>query len=185
MAMTPSTMLDLGTAMPGFRLPAVNPSVAGAEVGRDDLDGQPVVVVFTCNHCPYAVHVEPRLIEQARLWQARGVAVVAISSNDVAAYPQDGPEAMAERAERLAYPFPYLYDGTQSVARDFDAACTPDFYLFDAGHRLVYRGRLDDGRPGTTPRTSDLGDAVGQLLDDGTVTVAQIPSMGCNIKWRD
>lgn len=184
MALTPSTMLDLGTAMPDFRLPATNPTVAGDAVGRDDLAGQPAVVVFTCNHCPYAVHVEHRLIEQARAWQSRGVAVVAISSNDVASYPQDGPEAMAERAQRLGYPFPYLYDKTQSVARAFDAACTPDFYLFDADHRLVYRGRLDDSRPGTAPTTADLDDAVRQLLDGGEVTVAQVPAMGCGIKWR-
>ena len=183
MALTPSTMLGLGTTMPDFRLPNTHPEQGGETVGRDDLAGRPVVVAFTCNHCPYAVHVEPRLIELARDWRPE-VAVVAISSNDVRAYPQDGPQAMAERAARLDYPFPYLYDETQDVARAFDAACTPDFYLFDADHRLVYRGRLDDSRPGTTPTTSDLADAVRQWLADGEVTGAQVPSMGCNIKWR-
>lgn len=184
MSLTPSTMLGLGTAMPDFRLPNTHPDRLGAAVGRADLAGQPVVVVFTCNHCPYAVHVEPRLIEQARDWQARGVAVIAISSNDAATYPQDGPDEMAWRAAHLGYPFPYLYDETQQTARAFDAACTPDFYLFDADHRLVYRGRLDDSRPGTTPTTADLDAAVDQLLTAGEVTVEQIPSMGCNIKWR-
>ena len=184
MALTPSTMLGLGTAMPDFRLPNTHPGQGGETVERADLAGQPVVVVFTCNHCPYAVHVEPRLIELARHWRQRGVATVAISSNDARAYPQDGPDEMAERAARLGYPFPYLYDETQETARAFDAACTPDFYLFDADHRLAYRGRLDDSRPGTTPTTSDLDDAVRQLLAEGEVTGEQVPSMGCNIKWR-
>ena len=185
MALTPSTMLSLGTAAPPFRLPAANPDVAGETVSLDDVaaDG-PLVVVFTCNHCPYAVHVEDRLIRQARDWAGRGVRTVAISSNDAEAYPADSFENMAERAAEEDFPFPYLYDETQEVARAYDAACTPDFYLFDADRRLVYRGRLDDGRPGREPTTTDLDDAVSELLETGAVTVQQAPSMGCNIKWR-
>ena len=183
MAVTPSTMLPLGTAAPPFRLPAANPDVLGAEVALGDLDG-PLVVVFTCNHCPYAVHVEDRLIRRARAWAGRGVRTVAISSNDAEAYPADSFENMAERAAEKGYPFPYLYDESQEVARAYDAACTPDFYLFDADHRLVYRGRLDDGRPRRAPPTSDLDEAVAQLVETGAVTTEQVPSMGCNIKWK-
>ena len=184
-------MADLGTSLPDFDLPNTHPSKGGARVSRADVAGRPVVVVFTCNHCPYAVAVEPRLIEQARGWIERGVAVVAISSNDAEAYPEDSPEKMAERAGRLDYPFPYLYDASQDVARAFDAACTPDFFLFDAHGALVYRGRLDDGRPARshTPAahvtTRDLDTAIGQLLDGGEVTVEQSPSLGCNIKWKE
>ena len=179
-------MLALGTAAPDFDLPAANPEAAGDTVSLDDFSpDRPVVVVFTCNHCPFAISVEDRLIEQARGWQKRGVGVVAISSNDAEAYPADSFEKMAERARDKGYPFPYLYDESQAVARAYDAACTPDFYLFDADHRLVYRGQLDDGRPGKTPTTSDLDDAVRQLTEAGAVTVEQRPSLGCNIKWRD
>lgn len=187
MARTSSTMLDLGTTLPDFDLPAANPEVAGATVSRADVAGRPVVVVFTCNHCPYAIHVEDRLIRQARGWQARGVAVVAISSNDAEAYPEDSFEAMAVRARDKDYPFPYLYDERQDVARAFDAACTPDFYLFAGDGRLVYRGRLDEGRPGMAPgdiTSSDLDDAVRQWVETGRVDVEQVPSLGCNIKWR-
>ena len=185
MALTPSTMLPLGTAAPPFRLPAANPDVMGETVSLDDVaaDG-PFVVVFTCNHCPYAVHVEDRLVEQARAWAGRGVATVAVSSNDAAAYPADSFENMAGRAAEKAFPFPYLYDETQEVARAYDAACTPDFYLFDGARRLVYRGRLDDGRPGRDPTTADLDDAVRELVETGAVASEQVPSMGCNIKWR-
>lgn len=175
-------MLPLGTAAPPFRLPAANPVIAGGTVALSDLAG-PLVVVFTCNHCPYAIHVEDRLIRLARDWAGRGVRTVAISSNDTEAYPADSFEHMAERATEKDYPFPYLYDATQETARAYDAACTPDFYLFDADHRLVYRGRLDDGRPGREPTTSDLDDAVTELMKTGAVTGDQVPSMGCNIKW--
>lgn len=186
MARTPSTMLPLGTAAPDFALPAANPEVAGPTVSLDDVaDGRPVVVVFTCNHCPFAVSVEERLVEQARGWQGLGVGVVAISANDAEAYPEDSFERMAERARERAFPFPYLHDESQAVARAYDAACTPDFYLFDADRRLVYRGQLDDGRPGSPPTTTDLDDAVRQLVEAGEVTVEQRPSLGCNIKWRE
>ncbi|MEM1116327.1 MAG: thioredoxin family protein [Bacteroidota bacterium] len=185
MARTPSTMLALGTVAPDFALPAANPEVAGDTVTLDAVaDGTPVVVMFTCNHCPFVISVEDRLVAQAAGWQARGVGVVAISSNDAEAYPEDAFDKMAERAREKGYPFPYLYDESQEVARAYDAACTPDFYLFDADRRLVYRGQLDDGRPGKPPTTTDLDDAVRQLTEAGAVTVEQRPSVGCNIKWK-
>ena len=182
-----STMLPLGTAAPDFSLPAANPDVAGATVALADVaeGARGLVVVFTCNHCPYAVHIEPRLVALARAWAESGVATVAISSNDAEAYPADGFEEMAERAAREGYPFPYLYDESQETARAYGAACTPDLYLFDAARRLVYRGRLDDGRPGREPTTSDLDDAVRALLDGREPAADQAPSIGCSIKWRD
>lgn len=188
MALTWSEMLSLGTEAPDFDLPAANPSVD--DRGRDrralaDYAGAgALLVVFTCNHCPYAVAVEDRLIALAQDYAARGVQVVAISANDAQAYPQDSFDEMARRAAGKRYPFPYLYDAQQEVARAYDAACTPDFYLFDGERRLVYRGRLDDGRPGKAPTTTDLRDAIEELLATGTVTAEQRPSMGCSIKWK-
>ena len=186
MALVPSTMLPLGTPAPAFSLPVAggaSPFVPelGDRLALGDLAAaQALVVLFTCNHCPYAVAVEERTQALAR---ARpGVAFVAISSNDADAYPQDGFAAMAERA--ADWPYPYLYDASQAVARAYDAACTPDYYLFDGDRRLVYRGRLDDGRPGGDATTTDLADAIDELLRTGAVTGAQAPSMGCSIKWR-
>lgn len=186
MALTPSETIPLGTEAPDFRLPAVNPAAAGGEtVSLDDVAaGRPFVVVFTCNHCPYAVSIEDRLIHQAGRWQGQGVGVVAISPNDAEAYPEDAPARMAERAGEKGYPFPYLYDETQATARAYGAACTPDIYLFDADRRLVYHGRFDDGRPGKQPTTSDLDAAVQELRLTGRVTGEQVPSVGCTIKWR-
>ena len=194
MALTPSTMLPLGTAAPDFSLPAANPEVdsrgGGTRALADYADAPALLVVFTCNHCPYAVAIEDRLIDTARRYAERGLATVAISSNDAEAYPADGFEEMAARARAKGYPFPYLYDESQAVARAYDAACTPDLYLFDADRRLVYRGRLDDGRPtrpgrpGTTPTTADLADALDALLDGQPIPEPQLPAMGCNIKWK-
>ena len=192
MAAVESTMLPLGTAAPAFALPAANPDVAGETVALDGVaeGARGVVVVFTCNHCPYAVHVEDRLIELATAWEAQGVRTVAISSNDADAYPADSFERMAERAHVKAYPFPYLYDASQAVAHAYDAACTPDFYLFDGDRRLVYRGRLDDSRPtrpsrpGQSPSTNDLDDAVQALLAGRPIPEPHVPSLGCSIKWR-
>ena len=191
MALAYSDMLPLGTAAPDFDLPAANPEADGRGGARrtlaDFADAEALVVVFTCNHCPYAQAVEDRLIALAR--DVDGVAVVAINPNDPTRYPDDSFEAMAARSRAHDYPFPYLFDETQAVARAYDAACTPDFYLFDGGadgaRRLVYRGRLDDGRPGQEPTTHELRDAIGQLLATGEVTVEQVPSMGCSIKWRE
>ena len=184
MARTPSTMIPLGTPAPDFRLPDTD----GRWVARDDFDAAPaLLVMFICNHCPYVVHVRDRLSELVRGWQARGVAVVGIASNDAATYPQDGPEAMAEAKARFALPYPYLFDATQGVALAYHAACTPDFFLFDRDRHLVYRGQLDGSRPGNgAPITGeDLGAAIDAVLTGAPAAPEQRPSMGCNIKWRE
>ena len=191
MAVTSSAGLALGTAAPDFSLPAANPAVAGETVSPGTFAGaKALLVVFTCNHCPYAIAVEDRLIALARHHAPGGLATVAISSNDAEQYPADSFDHMAARAAEKGYPFPYLYDESQETARAYDAACTPDFYLFDGERRLVYAGRMDDGRPtrpgrpGTEPTTSELDDAVRQVLAGEPVTVEPVPSLGCSIKWK-
>jgi peroxiredoxin len=177
-------MLPLGTALPDFTLPDVR---TGEPVSSAALAEAPATIVaFWCNHCPFVIHVADAFVAFAREAADRGVAVVAISSNDVDAYPQDGPEAMAELAERSGYGFPYLYDETQEVAHAFSAACTPDLYLFDGDGRLVYRGQFDDSRPGNgRPVTgADLRAALDRVLAGEAVGDDQFPSVGCNIKWK-
>ena len=185
MALTPSTMLPLGTSAPAFSL---LDTVSGRTHSLADCAGPAgLVVMFICNHCPYVQHVNAELVRVATDYQPRGVGFVAISSNDAAAYPQDGPEPMRASARRLGYPFPYLYDETQAVARAYQAACTPDFYLFDAALKLVYRGRLDGSTPGNgVPVTgADLRGALDALLADAAPDPStQRPSLGCNIKFR-
>ena len=183
MALTPSTMLPLGTPAPDFALP----DTAGRTVRLADLAAAPVLVVaFICNHCPYVQHLRAALAAFGRDCAARGVAFVAISSNDAERYPADSPAAMAAEARAAGYAFPYLYDGSQAVAAAYRAACTPDFFVFDAARRLAYRGRFDDSSPGNgRPVTgADLRAAVDALLAGRPVPPAQVPSMGCNIKWR-
>lgn len=183
MALTPSNMLPLGTAAPSFALPE---PATGRQVTLEQVRGvQGTLVMFLCNHCPYVQHVNAGLVALGRDAQARGIGVAAISSNDLQRYPQDGPTEMARVAREQGYPFPYLFDASQAVARAYDAACTPDFYLFDAALRLVYRGRLDDSTPGNgRPVTGDdLRAAVDALLAGRPVPAAQSPSLGCNIKW--
>ena len=175
-------MLPLGTAAPDFQLPDTN----GKTVSLADFKGRPLVVMFICNHCPYVIHLRNGLAQFARDCQERGVAIVGISSNDVANYPQDGPKEMAVEAKNAGYVFPYLYDESQAVARAYHAACTPDFYVFDAEHRLVYRGQFDEARRGNTlPVTGkDLRAAVDAVLAGKPVAAEQKPSIGCNIKWK-
>jgi peroxiredoxin len=183
MALTPSTMLPLGTEAPRFSLPDTD----GRTVSLVEFKAQPaLLVMFLCNHCPYVKHVRHELARLGREYQAKGVAVVAISSNDVAAYPDDSPEKMREEKRQAGYAFPYLYDASQEVARAYHAACTPDFYLFDANRRLVYRGQMDGSRPGNdVPVTgTDLRAALDALLAGRAVNADQKPSMGCNIKWK-
>lgn len=183
MALTPSRMLPLGTVAPQF---ALQDTVSGRMLDLGAVRGpHGTLVMFLCNHCPYVQHVNAELVRLAREYQPRGIGLVAISSNDVAAYPQDGPEAMARVAREQGYPFPYLFDATQAVARAYDAACTPDFFLFDARLALVYRGRLDDSTPGNgRPLTgADLRAAVDALLAGAPIAAAQHPSVGCGIKW--
>ena len=183
MAETPSTMLDIGSPAQDFSLPE---PASGNQVALSDYNGKPVLIVFSCNHCPYVLHILESFTEFARSAQQRGLGVVMISSNDVAGYPADGPDKMAELANRMGFDFPYLYDETQQVASAYRAACTPDFFLFDATHQLVYRGQYDGSRPGNSVPVSgsDLKAAVDALLEDKPITGDQIPSVGCNIKWR-
>ena len=178
-----SRMRELLSPMPSFVLPDVS---SGTEVNSDTWSSGPTVVAFICNHCPYVVHIQGELVELGRDLAAKGVRMVAISSNDVDAYPQDGPEKMAELASSLGFECPDLYDESQEVARAFQAACTPDFFVFDAEHRLAYRGQLDDSRPGNgKPVTgADLRAAVDALLSGGRPAQPQKPSIGCSLKWR-
>lgn len=184
MARTESTMLNLGTEAPDFSLPD---TVSGSILGPADLRGERgLVVAFICNHCPYVVHIREAFAAAARDFQSRGVGVAAISANDAAGYPADGPDKMAEEARAAGYAFPYLYDETQAVARAYEAACTPDLYLFDADLKLVYRGQFDASRPGNSvPVTgTDLRRAVDVLLAGDSPIADQTPSVGCSIKWR-
>lgn len=186
MALTVSNMMNLGTTAPGFLLPDV---VTGMDLSPEELRGaQGTLVMFICNHCPYVVHVMPEIIRIAEEYLSKGIAFVAISSNDVAAYPADSPEKMKEFASAWKFRFPYLYDESQSVARAYDAACTPDFYLFDSALKLAYRGRLDESRPREeNPRPlsgKDLRGALNALLSGQPLSEIQFPSMGCNIKWK-
>jgi len=183
MAKTESRMRDLGSPAPDFELPE---PLTGKHHSLDTLVGsKATVVMFICNHCPFVKHLLDGLISLGRDYQQPEVGIVAISSNDVAGYPQDRPEMMAELARDKALPFPYLYDETQDVARAYGAACTPDFFVFDADRRLVYRGQFDEARPGNgRPVTgADLRAAINAVLLDKPVNPEQKPSVGCNIKW--
>ncbi|MGA2747247.1 MAG: thioredoxin family protein [Verrucomicrobiota bacterium] len=183
MALTPSTMLALGTAAPDFRLPDTN----GKTVALADFASAPaLVVMFICNHCPYVRHIRSGLAEFGREYQKRGAAIVAISANDIETHPEDSPARMAQEAKAAGYTFPYLYDASQAVAKAYKAACTPDIYLFDKGRKLVYRGQFDASRPGNgVPVTGkDLRAAVDAVLGGKPVAPVQTPSIGCNIKWK-
>jgi len=189
MAAVESHMLDLGTTAPDFDLPIANPDVddrEGDHRSLDDYADAPVLVVmFICNHCPYVHHVEPALVETARVCSDRGVQFVAICSNDAEEYPDDSFEKMAERATEQEYPFPYLQDETQEVAKAYQAACTPDFYVFDGDRSLVYRGRYDETRPSNgMAHGQDLHAALDAALNDEDPLDDQHPSMGCSIKWK-
>ena len=183
MARTPSTMLELGTPAPDFALPDFD----GCRHALADFAGAPaLLVVFICEHCPFVRHVRAAFAALAREYQPRGLAVVAINSNDLGAYPQDGPDAMRAEAAQFGYVFPYLLDESQVVAKAYHAACTPDFFLFDGARRLAYRGQFDDSRPGNgRPVTgADLRAAVDAVLAGRAPAAEQFPSLGCNIKWR-
>jgi peroxiredoxin len=183
MSLTPSTMLELGTPAPDFRLPDAR---GGTVALADFADAKALLVAFICNHCPYVKHLKEGLARFARDYQDTGLALVAISANDVSSHPDDAPEKMAEDAKRFGYVFPYLYDESQEVAKTYRAACTPEFYLFDGERRLVYRGQFDASRPGNdVPVTGkDLRAAVDAVLAGRPVPAEQAPSIGCNIKWK-
>ncbi|WP_428308733.1 thioredoxin family protein [Lacipirellula sp.] len=183
MARTPSTMLPLGTAAPDFKLMNVD----GREVALADFAGKPaLLVMFMCNHCPFVVHVADELARLGSEYIGRGVAVVGINSNDTATHPADSPERMVAEAEERGYAFPYLFDETQAVAKAYRAACTPDFFLFDQDRKLVYRGQLDDSRPGNgVPVTGkDLRAALDAVIARAAPASEQRASLGCNIKWK-
>jgi peroxiredoxin len=182
MVLTPSTMLPLGTKAPAFSLPDTN----GKTVSLSDFAGKPaLLVVFMCNHCPYVKHVAAGLAQLAKDYQAKGAAVVGISSNDIKSHPDDAPAKMAEEAKLRGYTFPYLFDETQAVAKAYRAACTPDFYVFDRDQKLVYRGQMDSSRPdsGIPVTGSDLRAALDAVLAGKAPAADQKPSIGCNIKW--
>ena len=182
MVLTPSTMLPIGTPLASFRLP--DPS--GRLVDSAELAGRPLLVAFLCNHCPYVKHIADGFAAFARRVLARELGIVAINANDADAYPADAPAKMAEESKQRGYVFPYLYDEAQSVALAFRAACTPEFYLFDAAGRLAYRGQFDGARPGNAvPVTgADLRAAADSVLAGRAPSGDQRPSVGCNIKWR-
>ena len=184
MARTPSNMIPLGTMAPDFKL---LDTVSGNHLPLQDLkSNKATLIMFICNHCPFVKHMDDQLVSLANDYQAQDVSVVAVSSNDVENYPQDAPELMTKEAAALGYPFPYLYDETQEVAKAYDAACTPDFYVFDKDLKCAYRGQLDDSRPGNDKPVNgaDLRNALDEILDGKEVSAPQIPSIGCNIKWK-
>ncbi|MEM9362835.1 MAG: thioredoxin family protein [Bacteroidota bacterium] len=183
MARTPSNMLPLGTTAPAFELlDTATDTLVSLESARGE---KGTVVMFICNHCPFVIHVNPEISSLGLAYQKKGIRFIAISSNDVENYPQDAPDLMKLKAKEEHYSFPYLYDETQEVAKAYDAACTPDFYLFDDSLKLVYRGQLDDSRPGNgLPVTGrDLRQAMDNVLEGNPVDAHQKPSIGCNIKW--
>ena len=177
-------MIQLGSPAPDFSLP--EPLTSRLLTLKDFQGKQALLVMFICNHCPYVIHVNQGIVALAKDYQEKGVGFVAISSNDVENYPADAPDKMKVHAGQEGYTFPYLYDETQEVAKAYDAACTPDFYVFDGNRRLVYRGQMDGSRPGSgVPVTGeDLRAALDAVLAGGAVTDMQRPSAGCNIKWK-
>jgi peroxiredoxin len=183
MAKTTSTMLALGSTAPDFRLPDTNGKIVSL---ADFKDARALVVIFMCNHCPYVKHIRHELADLAGEYQKRGVAVAGINSNDAVNHPEDSPAKMTAEIQEIGYTFPYLYDETQSVAKAYQAACTPDIFLFDHEHKLVYRGQFDDSRPGNgIPVTGkDLRDALDAVLGGQPISPNQKASVGCNIKWK-
>lgn len=184
MAYTESNMLPLGTKAPDFTLPD---TISGSLVNLyQQAPAKATLIMFLCNHCPYVVHVNPEIVRIAHYYKNAGVQFIAISSNDAGKYPQDGPEKMKLHAKETGYSFPYLFDESQEVAKAYDAACTPDFYLFDERLTLFYRGRIDRSRPGNKePQDGrDLRDALDRVLSGKDMPARQYPSAGCNIKWK-
>ena len=184
MARTPSTMVALGTAASDFTL---SDTVSGKNISLENVKGDvATIMMFICNHCPFVKHVNPELVKLANDYKDKGIGFVAINANDVLNHPEDSPALMTQVAKQLKYPFPYLYDESQEVAKAYDAACTPDFFIYDKDLRLVYRGQLDDSRPGNEiPVTGkDIRNALDCLVNDQPVPELQRPSIGCNIKWK-
>ncbi|MEB3702805.1 Thioredoxin family protein [Candidatus Bealeia paramacronuclearis] len=184
MSLTPSTMMPLGTTAPSFELLDV---ISGSFKKFNDLKSQHgTVVMFICNHCPFVKHIQSELFAMAKAYQNKGISFIAINANDVENYPEDSPENMKRLSKELNYELPYLFDETQEVAKAYEAACTPDFFVFDSNLKCVYRGQFDDSRPGNgVPVTgADLKDALEALLHHHPISSRQKPSIGCNIKWK-
>ena len=183
MSLTPSTMLSLGTTAPDFELPDV---VSDQTISLDFADGSPLLVMFICQHCPFVKHVKQQLAQIGKDYADSDLKIVAISANDVATHPDDSPEKLKAMAQEFDFKFPMCYDENQETAKAYTAACTPDFFLFDADHKLVYRGQLDDSRPGNDKPVSgkDLRGAIDAVLAGKEVEPDQKPSVGCNIKWK-
>ena len=187
MVSTASTMQSLGSVAPDFTLANTHPAQGGPIVSLSDFDEHPALLVaFICNHCPYVVHIRNAVVQFAREFKPKGLGVIAISANDADQYPDDAPDKMAAEADRHGFGFPYLHDADQSVAKAYRAACTPDFFLFDAARQLVYRGQFDASRPKNDEAVtgSDLRGAVEATLAGLPVSDQQVPSIGCNIKWK-
>lgn len=184
MALTESNMLPLGTVAPDFRLPD---TISGKELGLNDLKSdKATVIMFLCNHCPFVLYLNEEIVNIAKAYQPQGVSFIGISSNDVENYPADSPEKMTTHAAEVGYSFPYLYDESQEVAKAYDAACTPDFYVFDGEMKLSYCGRLDASRPGNNNPIdgADLRKAIDAAIAGKSYEGPQLPSAGCNIKWK-
>ncbi len=186
MAKTPSSMLPLGTSAPQFCLPNV---ITGKPISIQNSEDNAVatVIMFICNHCPYVKHVNQAIVELAHDYMPEQITFIAINANDAKAYPDDSPENMKQTAIEQNYPFPYLFDETQEVARAYHATCTPDFFVFDNDLKLAYRGQLDDSRPGNqiTPNGASIREALNCLIQRRSVPQNQKPSIGCNIKWKE
>jgi peroxiredoxin len=185
MVLTPSKMIPLGTTAPDFTL---TDAINGKSLSLNEIRGpQATVIMFICNHCPFVKHIRTKLVEVANHYQKQGIAFIAINSNEIENYPEDAPEHMKKVAQRLGYPFPYLFDETQDVAKAYKATCTPDFFIFNHDLKCIYRGQFDDSRPnnniGVTGK--DLSRALDQILAGESVFKDQKPSLGCNIKWKD
>jgi peroxiredoxin len=185
MSETPSNMIPLGTQAPYFSL---LDAISGTQKSLDDLKGKKgTVIMFICNHCPYVIHINSEIVKIANFYHNDGINFIAISSNDIIKYPQDGPAKMKIHAKKENYPFPYLFDETQEIAKTYAAACTPDIYVFDSKLKLVYRGQLDDSRPNNNLDVTgfDLRNALNYLLENKPNSKQQKPSIGCNIKWKE
>ncbi len=183
MSLTPSTMQDIGSKAPLFVLQDVDGEIYS--LNEKQLD-KGLLVIFMCNHCPYVIHILERLVDNIRYYQQQGIEVVAINSNDFSEYTEDSPEKMKELARQMDFSFPYLVDDSQAVAKAYKAACTPDLFLYDTDKKLVYRGQFDSARPGNSDQITgdDLSRAVSRLINGEGVVEEQLPSTGCNIKWK-
>jgi len=184
MARTPSNMIELGTTAPSFSLPEPE---TNSDVSLADFSGKPVLIAFICNHCPYVIQIMDEFVKFTAEYQHKGLSVIAINSNDVANYPDDSPAMMIEYGKNSGFTFPYLFDESQQTAKNYQAACTPDFFLFDENHALFYRGQFDSARPGNDDAVTgnNMRAACDALLQNNSLSSDQIPSLGCNIKWKE